>query len=360
MKNILYILIFLIILNSTALTAKEKKMKWIDCKDHYVGGKLFSDAPHYFRLNTKDLEMLTKEDIRYQTGNCPSGLHIDFITDTKNLSVRWTLKDLHIDAYTNINTQGGLDLYMRNGKEWMFVKNAAPTYKELTNERVMFTDTNFIKYAGYENTFSLNLPIYEEVESIEIGIDEDAVFRDVTDTRDPIIFYGTSITHGACAGRPGLTYVTQTRYALNENVINFGFGGGGRLDHKLVDLLCTVNAKILVVEPFANMPENIAEERLTYFYNTYRKIHPATPIVFIEMQPIIDRRIRTDKTDNKNIILRRLFSKWKKTDKNIYKLNSSETYSEQNTMDTIHPNDVGEAEMAKHITSLLKKILNNI
>lgn len=324
-------------------------MKWIDASKENIQGKLFKDSKPFYRLNDKYLELLTKVDQPYERGNNPSGLHIDFKTNTNNLSIKWKLKDLNADTYTNINTQGGLDVYMKLDNYWKYISNAAPVYPKLENESIIFTEDKFTLYKNKTNTFSLNLPIYEELLELYIGIDDNATFESLENNDKPIICYGTSITHGACAGRPGLTWGATFRYLTNENVINFAYGGGGRLDKELVDILCEFDPKLQIVEPFANMKYEMVEERLVNFYETYRKHHKETPILFIELMPISHWSTISKELNPINLKFRELFADWSKTDKNIYKLDSKNTFSPQDTMDNIHPNDIGMATFARNV-----------
>lgn len=333
-------------------------MKWIDCSKIYISGKLFKDSKPYYRLNDKYLDLLTKVDKTYERGNNPSGLYINFRTNTNNLSVKWKLKELHVEGYTNINTQGGLDVYIQQGKFWKFISNASPEFPKTENEVVIFNEDKFKLFINQTNTFSLNLPIYEELLELYIGIDDNATFEAIENNNKPIICYGTSITHGACAGRPGLTWGATFRYLTNENVINFAFGGGGRLDKEAVDILCEFHPKLQIIEPFANMKYEMVEERLIYFYNTYRETHKETPILFIELMPILHYSTISNEIHPINLKLRELFNKWKKTDKNIYKLDSENTFSPQDTMDNIHPNDIGMATFANNIYNKYKEIFN--
>ena len=53
------------------------------------------------------------------------------------------------------------------------------------------------EYAAY-------LPLYKGVDKLEIGVPKGAKFEGLAPRADkPIVFYGTSITHGASASRPG-------------------------------------------------------------------------------------------------------------------------------------------------------------
>ena len=43
----------------------------------------------------------------------------------------------------------------------------------------------------------------------------------------PVVFYGTSITQGGCASRPGMSYTAIVGRKLNLDFVNQGFSGNG-------------------------------------------------------------------------------------------------------------------------------------
>lgn len=55
---------------------------------------------------------------------------------------------------------------------------------------------------------ALNLPLYQGVEEIWIGLDEGASVMAPPGyaSGKKVIFYGTSVTQGGCASRPGMAY----------------------------------------------------------------------------------------------------------------------------------------------------------
>ena len=54
--------------------------------------------------------------------------------------------------------------------------------------------------------------------------------------RKPIVFYGTSITQGGCASRPGMVHTAILGRRLDRPVINLGFSGNGRMEPELATL----------------------------------------------------------------------------------------------------------------------------
>jgi len=52
-----------------------------------------------------------------------------------------------------------------------------------------------------------------------------------------LLTYGTSITHGACATAPHLTYAAQTAWRLRADLINLGVGGSCQCEKELADYI---------------------------------------------------------------------------------------------------------------------------
>ena len=88
--------------------------------------------------------------------------------------------------------------------------------------------------------FRLYLPLYNGVTSVELGLSEEASLWKAdaypADRQKPIVFYGTSITQGACASRPGMAHAAILGRWLNCPVINLGFSGNGTMDLPVAEL----------------------------------------------------------------------------------------------------------------------------
>jgi GDSL-like Lipase/Acylhydrolase family/N-terminus of Esterase_SGNH_hydro-type len=73
----------------------------------------------------------------------------------------------------------------------------------------------------------LYLPLYNGIASLEVGVPAGATLERAPAAlrgRDkPIVFYGTSITHGACASRPGTCHTALLHRRYGRPVVNLGF-----------------------------------------------------------------------------------------------------------------------------------------
>lgn len=128
------------------------------------------------------------------------------------------------------------------------------------------------------------------IESLEIGVPAGAQFEGLKPRADaPILFYGTSITHGACASRPGMVHTAILGRRLDRPVINLGFSGNGRMDVAVGELMAQVDAALYVIDCLPNMRPDQVTAKCAPLVRMLRAAHPDTPIVLVE-----DRRFTND------------------------------------------------------------------
>ena len=105
-----------------------------------------------------------------------------------------------------------------------------------------------------EREYAAYLPLYNGIESLEIGVPAGAKFAGLAPRAEkPIVFYGTSITHGACASRPGMVHTAILGRRFDRPVINLGFSGNGRMDPAVGELLTEIDAAVYVIDCLPNM-----------------------------------------------------------------------------------------------------------
>jgi hypothetical protein len=97
---------------------------------------------------------------------------------------------------------------------------------------------------------TIHFPSYNPLISLEIGLDKDAALGEGLDYRSelPIVYYGSSITQGGCASRPGNNYQNIVTRALELDHINLGFSGSGRGEDEIVDYMKTLKPYAFVCD----------------------------------------------------------------------------------------------------------------
>jgi lysophospholipase L1-like esterase len=255
----------------------------------------------------------------------------------------------------------GLDLYIRDGEQWHWVGAGRPQ-KMQANEGPLVSGL-----PGERREFALYLPLYNGIDSIEIGIPASASFSDAPDRyagRKPIVFYGTSILQGCCASRPGMAYPSIIGRTLDWPIINLGFSGNGKTEPEMAALLAELDPAVYVLDSLPNL--DVAEMgRVEPFVNAIRSAHPTTPIVLVENVlytngPYV--KARGVKALEVNKLLRDLYEKLRKAgDKNLSYVAAPRLLGSdgEDTVDGTHPSDLGFFRMAAGITPAVQAALRS-
>jgi len=214
-----------------------------------------------------------------------AGLMVRFKTDAKAIYTRYTLAKTNL-AMPHMPATGvsGLDLYARDAQgKWRWVQVTRPATAKV--ETMIISDL-----APGEREYAAYLPLYNGIESLEIGVPAGAKFTGLAPrTEKPIVFYGTSITHGACASRPGMVHTAILGRRFDRPVLNIGFSGNGRMDAAVGELLTEIDAAVYVIDCLPNMQPADVTAKCIPLVKQLRAARPNTPIVLVE-----DRRFTND------------------------------------------------------------------
>jgi hypothetical protein len=206
-----------------------------------------------------------------------AGMMVRFKTDAKAIYCRYDLAKANL-ALPAMPATGvsGLDLYARDDQgQWCWVACPKPAAQHV--EAVLISDL-----APGEHEFAAYLPLYNGIEKLEIGVPKDAKFEGQAPRKKPIVFYGTSITHGANASRPGMVHTAILGRRLDHPVINIGFSGNGRMDAAVGDLINELDAAAIVIDCLPNMQPADVTAKCVPLLKQLRSKHAKTPIILVE------------------------------------------------------------------------------
>ncbi len=264
------------------------EVEWIDAKKLTIEGLGFADLKSpYDRLPAR-AEGVVREAVWNLSRNS-AGVAVRFFANSPLLRARWTRirKNLAGPNMTGIGASG-LDLYTRvsNGGPWRWLAVGSPIAADVTTDAVLVQGI-----PEGEREYLLYLPLYNGVTSVEIGVETAAKgsasrIRPAgprTETRrPPIVFYGTSITQGASATRPGMAHTAILGRMFDRPVINLGFSGNGKMEPEVTKFLAEIDAAVFVIDCLPNMNAAEVAERTEPCVRTLRAAHPKTPIVLVE------------------------------------------------------------------------------
>ena len=329
---------------------QDGQIVWHDCKDIGIEGKGWSDTLSVYDRLPGSARGKAPKDV-WELSHHSAGLCVRFTTDAASIQVRWTLLSAEL-AMPHMPATGvsGVDLYLEDAKgQWRFVGNGRPSGVSNT--------AAFEASPGKQHL--LYLPLYNGVKSVEIGIAKDrtiSAYRGASvKPRKPIVFYGTSITQGGCASRPGMAFTAIVGRKLDTPVINLGFSGSGRMEPAMADLMAELDPSVYVLDCLWNMTPALVAERIAPCVRRLRQSHPNTPIVLVE-----DCSVGNVNPTPMGLVLRDTYDKLKADGvAGLYFLSNQDMLGTdgEGTVDGCHPNDLGMMRLADAFTKKLAPIV---
>jgi hypothetical protein len=252
---------------------------WHDARTLTLEGKAFADtdAP-YDRLPARAQE--TVRDDVWQLSKDSAGMSVRFRSDASDIRARWAVRSEEL-ALSHMPATGvsGVDLYVRDGGTWRWLGTGRPA-RRAGNVALLAQELD-----GEMHEFLLHLPLYNGTESLSIGVAPDRTVeplpRDPSRTQ-PIVFYGTSITQGACASRPGMVHTAILGRRLGRPIVNMGFSGNGEMEPAVTALIAEIDAAAYVIDCLPNLYSDAVAERTRPLVLTLRAARPKVPILLVE------------------------------------------------------------------------------
>ena len=209
------------------------------------------------------------------------------------------------------------------------------------------------------------MPLYNDVDRVFVGLDEAArVLPDGGYAFDkPVVFYGSSITQGGCASRPGSEYAALLSRRLRFDYVNLGFSGGARGEKAIAEYIKTLPMLTFVMDYDHNAPSPEAlVETHEAFFRTIRSACPTLPIVLVSRPGSV---IDDDNRRRFSIIRQTYENAVAQGDRNVYLLDGAAFFADalgmnDPTVDLVHPTDLGFFLMAQAMEPCLKTILQTV
>lgn len=240
-----------------------------------VGKILDGTSNPYHRVDTVKYKGFTKSENKQV--RCPAGLAVLFKTNSTSVSVKTKWGEVSNMNTTMPLSYGGYDIYIKNAKgEWTWAGNSFA--KPNKDEEVIVVVKNM---NPGEKECMLYLPIYCEVLSCKVGVEEGATLEPLESPfRHRIAFHGSSYTHGISTSRPGMSYPMQFMRNTGFQVLGLGCSGNCKMQPYFADVMADVEADAYVFDSFSNPNYKMIKERLVPFIDRMIAAHPGKPIIF--------------------------------------------------------------------------------
>lgn len=315
------------------------------------------NGQRFWRLPNEIEDQISKA--LWENSRKTSGGRIRFRSNTTSLGLLVDYGDIGSESSGSGRiARMGLDVYA-DGRYW----NSISPQTNGINEALFFehAERNW-------RDFTIYLPLHHEVSIKKILLDDDAeiVPPSPFSATKPVIFYGTSITQGGSASRPGLSYPAQLSRKLNFDFINYGFSGLGKGDLPVARTMAKLEASCYVLD-FAQNNANVEELGSVYlpFIKEIRKTKTDTPLLLTT--PIAytaenwSERFREEQERKREVIRNAYQTRIKEGDHTIHIIEGYELLSVEDSdgqMDGAHPNDIGFQKMCSALLNPLQSILD--
>lgn len=292
-----------------------------------------------------------------------TGIRIRLRTDSKRIILRCTQKEQVNIPHIAVTGSSCFDLYA-DGEYCNVFRPGIDVNGKYSDDKRMdggYQSGYVFKGESQMRELLIHFPLYNGVEEVYIALEENAQLlppREYTHP-GPVVFYGSSITQGACASHPGNCYTNILSRRLDFDFINLGFSGGCFGEIEFAKYIPTLNPAVLVMDYDHNSPYAQLAERHEAFFLEFRHHCPHTPVVFVTASDLAfgveGRKKRRD------LIYRTYENAVAAGDRNVYFIDGEQIYREPGvgacTVDNTHPNDLGFWCMANSIEKVLAKAL---
>lgn len=288
-----------------------------------------------------------------------AGGRVRFKTDSEYIIVKAVMPNISFMPHMAVAGSSGFDMYVSG--EFVSLFFPQPIYKDGVG--------SFDTGGGYEaikafetremRDIIINFPLYNDVTDVFIGLNRDAVVLEGDSYKDikPVVYYGSSITQGGCASRPGNSYEALISRWLDVDYINLGFSGSAMAEDAIADYIASLEMSAFVYDYDHNAPN--AEHLKKTHYKMFKKIRDKNPELPIIM---VTAPYKTGCWEDRFDIIKGNYDKAiADGDKNVYFVSGHEMCELYDSsifaVDGTHPNDFGFYCMAKVIGGVLEKLL---
>jgi hypothetical protein len=343
-----------------ATPAPPPKLDWYNVTEWGVEGRAWVDEPRkrWFQRLPDAAEGKVTPAV-WGLSQDSAGMMVRFKTDATTIWANYVLRTDRL-AMPHMPATGvsGVDLYARDDKgQWRWVNVNKPATKEIKTAIISDLAPGMREYAAY-------LPLFNGPDSLEIGVNAGAKFEKLAPrVEKPIVFYGTSITHGACASRPGMVHTAIIGRHFDWPVVNLGFSGNGRMDAAVGEFLVKMDPAVYVIDCLPNMGPADVRAKCPPLVKQLRAARPQTPILLVEDRRNTNSWIQPARhkhhTDN-HAALRECYDALKKEGvANLHYLKGDALLGDdaEGATDGSHPNDLGFMRQAAAFEAVLKPLL---
>lgn len=288
---------------------------------------------------------------------CPAGGRVRFSSDSAYVAIKAAMPYVGKYDHMPLTNVCGFDLCIDTDAGSRFYRPFRPGWGVSEGfEAVLRFPDRRMRY------FTINFPTYSPVSSLYIGLERSAAVGGGLKYRSPlpVVFYGSSITQGACASHPANTYESIVSRRMNLDFINLGFSGNGLAEESIARYMASLDMLAFVSDYDHNAPD------AAYLESTHRRLYeiirgknPNLPYIMLS-RPDYDVNAE-ESVARRDVIIDTYHAARTAGDNNVYYIDGQGIFRGPDedlcTVDGSHPTDVGFMKMADAVERILTRAL---
>lgn len=282
-----------------------------------------------------------------------TGGRVRFITDSPYIAVSIRVGVFSKFPFFPLSGTVGCDLY---GGTRYFGTYSPPL--DITNSYEGVVDI----FDPEERVYTVNMPLYSTVGKMYIGIKAGSVLKAAPDYAEmtPIVYYGSSITHGGCATRPGCNYESIIARKYDWDFINLGFAGCAKGEEEIARYIAGLPMRAFVYDYDHNAPTlDYYRETHERMFKIVRAAQPELPIIMMSRPKF---HLSPEERERVNVMMQTYENALAAGDSHVFCIKGADLLSEDirevALVDNCHPTDGGFASIAKVLGEKLAAILS--
>lgn len=286
-----------------------------------------------------------------------AGGRVRFVTDSPYVAIKTEYEPWKMSHFA-LTGSAGFDMYAENAGVSGFEGTFVPPF-DVKDGYESVRDFNDC----HERVITIHFPLYSTVNKLYIGLKAGSILREAPEykIKKPIVYYGSSITQGGCASKPGSSYQSILSRRFDCDYINLGFSGSAKGEDEMIHYIKGLDMSIFVMDYDYNAP-SIEHLQTTHskMFDAIRAAHPDLPIVILSRPKY---NLKEDEQKRFDVIYNTYLTAKEKDDKDVYFISGRklmEMVRDNGTVDGSHPSDSGFFSMACAIGEVFEVIFKKL
>lgn len=277
-----------------------------------------------------------------------AGGRVRFLTDSSYIAIHAEMDGVGKMPHFAYTGSIGFDLYVKES----YIGSYVPPFN------VEDGYDGLIEFGKKElREITINFPLYSNVNKVYVGVQTSSVVEKPSfySNKKPVVYYGSSITQGGCASRPGMSYPAIISRKFDCDYINLGFSGNAKAEEEMTEYIKKLDMSLFIFDYDHNAPSiEYLKETHEKMFKKIRQSNPELPIILMS-RPKFNL---TKQEEERQLIIETTYKNARLNgDEKVYFLNGKGLTAyckDSGTVDNCHPTDFGFFSISEALRKVIE------